>query len=296
ENRVRAIRMGKWPFQAALEAADEIGLAVVATTFAIVAVFIPVSFMSGVPGQFCKQFGISVAIAVLFSLLVARLLTPVMGAYFLKANDAKHTQSRVMTAYLKLVRWGLAHRKLAIASGVLLFVASMALAPLLPTSFVPASDRSRTTINFELPPGTRLEQTTAAAERARQLLIQHAEVTGVLAVIGGGAQLDALGTTGTAEVRAGTMTAKLVPLKKRKLSQREFEKIIEKDLRTIPGFRFHFGGGEAGESLDVILVSDNPTVLEKTAEVVERDMRTIPSIGNPSAASSLRRPELLINP
>src|SRR6202008_1240206 len=92
ENIVRHIRMGKSPLQAALEAADEIGLAVVATTLTIVAVFIPVSFMSSVPGQFFRQFGISVAIAVVFSLLVARLLTPVMGAYFLKPQKENHTQ------------------------------------------------------------------------------------------------------------------------------------------------------------------------------------------------------------
>src|SRR5262245_7271937 len=136
ENIVRHIRMGKTPYQAALEAADEIGLAVVATTFAIVAVFIPVSFMSGVPGQFFKQFGISVAIAVLFSLLVARLLTPVMGAYFLKAHDEKHTESRVMTAYLKLVRWGLAPRKPALLSRAPLLAAPLAPAPPLPNSSV----------------------------------------------------------------------------------------------------------------------------------------------------------------
>lgn len=296
ENIVRHIRMGKTPFQAALEAADEIGLAVVATTFAIVAVFIPVSFMSGVPGQFFKQFGISVAIAVLFSLLVARLITPIMGAYFLKAQPEKHTQSRVMTAYLGLVRWGLAHRKLALLSGVVLFVASMALAPLLSKSFIPASDRSRTTINFELPPGTPLEETNAAAERARELIARHAEVTGVLTIVGGGAQLDALGTSTKGEVRSGTMTVKLVPEGKRKVSQREFEKIIEAELKSIPGMRFRFGGTEAGETLDVILVSDNAAILEKVAAKVEREMATIPGVGNPAAASSLRRPEMLIHP
>jgi hydrophobe/amphiphile efflux-1 (HAE1) family protein len=296
ENIVRHIRMGKTPFQAALEAADEIGLAVVATTFAIVAVFIPVSFMSGVPGQFFKQFGISVAVAVLFSLLVARLITPVMGAYFLKPDEEDHKESRVMTAYLGLVRWGLAHRKLAILSGVLLFAGSMALAPLLPTGFIPASDRSRTTINFEMPPGTRLAETNAAAEQARQLIAQHAEVTGILTIVGGGAQMDALGTTSTAETRAGTMTVMLVPESKRKVSQREFEKLIQADLRQIPGMRFRFGGTETGEVLDVILVSDNATSLEKVATQVERELRTVPGVGNPAAASSLKRPELLIHP
>jgi multidrug efflux pump subunit AcrB len=296
ENIVRHIRMGKTPMQAALEAADEIGLAVVATTFAIVAVFVPVSFMSGIPGQFFKQFGISVAIAVLFSLLIARLLTPIMGAYFLKADTKEHPESNVMKSYLKFVQWGLAHRKLAILSGVLLFVASMALAPLLKTGFIPASDRGQTTINFELPPGTPLKETVAAAERARALIVKHPEVTGTMTVVGNGAVLDAIGSSTSGQVRAGTMTVKLVPESKRDVTQREFEKKLEADLREIPGFRFRFGGGEAGELLNVILVSDNPTALDQAAQAVERDMRTIPGVGNPAASSNLRRPEMVIRP
>jgi multidrug efflux pump subunit AcrB len=258
ENIVRHIRMGKRPFQAALNAADEIGLAVVATTLAIIAVFVPVSFMSGVPGQFFRQFGISVAIAVFFSLLVARLLTPVMGAYLLKPHASSAEQeSASMRRYLALVRWGLAHRKLAILSGVALFAGSIALAPLLPQGFIPASDRGQSTINFELPPGTPLEETAAAAERARALIARHAEVTGVLTVIGNGNAVDSLGTSTSGDVRAGTMTVKLVAESKRTVTQREFERMLGADLQSIPGFRFRFGGGEAGEALDVVLVSDN---------------------------------------
>src|SRR5262245_6588851 len=129
EKIVRHVRMGKTPMQAALEAADELGLAVVATTLAIVAVFLPVSFMSGVPGQFFKQFGISVAIAVLLSLLVARMLTPVMGAYFLKSHDHEHKPSKVMQQYLRLVRWGMKHRKLTALSGIVRLHTSMYVRP-----------------------------------------------------------------------------------------------------------------------------------------------------------------------
>jgi multidrug efflux pump subunit AcrB len=296
ENIVRHIRMGKSPMQAALEAADEIGLAVVATTLTIVAVFIPVSFMASVPGQFFRQFGISVAIAVVFSLLVARLLTPVMGAYFLKATDEVHRVSRTMQAYLRLVDWGLAHRKLALLSGGVLLVASAAMAPFLAKTFIPASDRGQTTISFELPPGTPLEETVAAAERAREIIMQHREVTGVLAVIGNGAQLDAIGTSSTGEVRAGTLTVKLVPEGKRELTQREFERLVGPELAAIPGLRVRFGGGEAGETFNLVLVSDSPAVLEKTAEAVEREMRTIAGVGNPAATSGLRRPEIAIRP
>ena len=296
ENIVRHIRMGKSPMQAALEAADEIGLAVVATTLTIVAVFIPVSFMASVPGQFFRQFGISVAIAVVFSLLVARLLTPVMGAYFLKATDEVHHESRTMKAYLRLVDWGLAHRKLALLSGGLLLLASAAMAPFLPKTFIPASDRGQTTITFELPPGSPLEETVAAAQRARQIVLQHKEVTGVLAVIGNGAQLDAIGSSSIGEVRAGTLTVKLVPEGKRSITQREFERLVGPELAAIPGLRVRFGGGEAGETFNLVLVSDNPAALEKTAEAVEREMRTIPGVGNPAATSGLRRPEIAIRP
>jgi multidrug efflux pump subunit AcrB len=296
ENIVRHMRMGKSAWQAAMDAADEIGLAVVATTLAIVAVFVPVSFMSGVPGQFFRQFGISVAIAVLISLVVARLLTPVMGAYLLKPKHEPEAEGRVMQRYLALVRWGLAHRKLAVLSGVLLFAGSTALAPLLPNSFIPASDRSMSTINFELPPGTRLADTSAAADRARQLLMQQSEVAHVLTTIGNGAQLDAMGTSGSAEERVGTLTVSLVPRTQRKLSQREFEKRVQGELRQIPGFRFRFGGGEAGEVLELILVSDDPKSLEAAAGRVEQEMRGVPGVGNPAAASSLRRPEVIVVP
>jgi multidrug efflux pump subunit AcrB len=296
ENIVRHMRMGKSAWQAAMDAADEIGLAVVATTLAIVAVFVPVCFMSGVPGQFFRQFGVSVAIAVLLSLVVARLLTPVMGAYLLKANHLPEPEGRVMKAYLRLVRWGLAHRKLAVLSGVVLFVGSIALAPLLPNTFIPASDRSMSTINFELPPGTRLADTSAAAERARQVLMQQREVAHVLTTVGNGAQLDVMGTSGSAEERIGTLTVSLVPRSQRKLSQRDFEKHVQAALRQIPGFRFRFGGGETGEVLELILVSDDPKVLEATAGRVEQEMRGVPGVGNPAAASNLRRPEVIVVP
>ncbi|WP_127996251.1 efflux RND transporter permease subunit [Piscinibacter defluvii] len=296
ENIVRHMRMGKSALQAALDAADEIGLAVVATTLAIVAVFVPVSFMSGVPGQFFRQFGISVAIAVLLSLLVARLLTPVMGAYWLKPHGAAQEDGPLMQRYLALVRWGLAHRGLSLASGVLLFAGSIALAPLLPSGFIPASDRAMSTITFELPPGATLAETSAAAAQARRVIARHPEVTGVLTTIGAGAQLDAMGSSTNAELRSGTLTLALVPPGRRTLSQREFEKRLEPELRAIPGLRFRFGGGEAGEVLDVVLVSDNPAALERAAERLEREMRSVPGVGNPAAASGLRRPEVLVRP
>ncbi|HEX5769175.1 MAG TPA: efflux RND transporter permease subunit, partial [Burkholderiales bacterium] len=208
----------------------------------------------------------------------------------------KHHTSKTMQAYLRLVQWGLAHRKLALLSGGVLLAASAAMGPFLAKTFIPASDRGQTTINFELAPGTPLEETVAAAEAMRRIIAQHKEVTGVLAVIGAGAQLDAIGTSSTGEVRAGTLTVKLLPENQRKLSQRQFERLIAPELAAVPGLRVRFGGGEAGETFQLVLVSDSPAVLDRTAEAVERAMRSIPGVGNPAATSGLRRPEIAIRP
>ena len=110
ENIMRHLRMGKTPFQAAMEAADEIGLAVIATSFTLIAVFLPTAFMSGVAGKFFVQFGWSAAIAVFFSLVVARLLTPMMAAYLLRPPKAAHDRPRWLGRYLEWAQWCLRHR------------------------------------------------------------------------------------------------------------------------------------------------------------------------------------------
>ena len=119
ENIVRHMRMGKTAYQAAIDAADEIGLAVVATTFSIVAVFLPVGLMPGIPGQFFKAFGLTVVAAVLMSLAVARLITPMVAAYFLKAHGhAQHGEGKAMDLYMKVLTWTLdsteSHRRKAL--------------------------------------------------------------------------------------------------------------------------------------------------------------------------------------
>jgi len=163
ENIVRHLRMGKPPFQAAMEAADEIGLAVIATTLTLVAVFLPTAFMGGVPGKFFVQFGISAAVAVLASLLVARLLTPMMCAYLLRPHARGPAQGAIMTGYLVAAGWCLDHRKTTAFAAILFFIGSLQLPPLLPKGFVPAADRSLTTLRLELPPGSSLEDTRRAA-------------------------------------------------------------------------------------------------------------------------------------
>jgi len=187
ENIMRHLRMGKTPYQAAMEAADEIGLAVIATTFTLIAVFLPTAFMGGVAGKFFVQFGWTAAIAVFFSLVVARMLTPMMAAYLLKPPKRDHPEPRWLAIYTGWAAWCLRHRVLTLLAAGAFFVGSFALVPLLPTGFLPPDDLSQTQVSLALAPGSTLEESLAIAEKARAIVAAHPHVKMVYTAIGGGA-------------------------------------------------------------------------------------------------------------
>ena len=171
ENIVRHMRMGKTPYQAAMEAADEIGLAVVATTMAIVAVFLPVALMPGISGQFFKNFGGTVVVSVLLSLAVARLITPMLAAHFLKDHgEAAHGDSAWIRWYMKLLNWTLANRWKTMGFGALALVATVIGYATLPVTFQPSTDTDYSQVRIELPPGTTLAQNEAVAEKVSAIL------------------------------------------------------------------------------------------------------------------------------
>ena len=298
ENISRHLRMGKTPMQAAMEAADEIGMAVIATTFALVAVFLPTAFMGGIPGLFFKQFGWTAVLAILASLVVARLLTPMMAAYLLK--PARHMGEAkdgwLMRRYLRLMRWCLSHRLLtAIASG-LFFIASIMLVTLLPTGFVPAADRAQTQINLELPPGSTLTETRAVAEQARLAVLQVKGVTGVFSSIGGGSSGDAFVPGASAEARRALLTLTTLHRTDRKESLGQLENQIRHRLELIPGARFNVGPPDTGVKMQLVLRSDDPVALLASAQQVEREMRSLKGVGNVSSSASLVRPEIIVRP
>ena len=172
ENIARHIKMGKTPYRAALEAADEIGLAVIATSFTIIAVFVPVSFMPGVPGQYFIQFGLTVAFSVFFSLMVARLITPLMAAYLMRAEDAMDdhhdNDGKLMKAYTRLVtattrKWWA--RYLTLVGAVAFLAGSLFLLSGVPGSFMPPEDSSRVVLSIELPPNATLDETDATTTK-----------------------------------------------------------------------------------------------------------------------------------
>jgi multidrug efflux pump subunit AcrB len=297
ENISRHLRMGKTPMQAALEAADEIGMAVIATTFALVAVFLPTAFMSGVPGLFFKQFGWTAVLAVLASLMVARLLTPMMAAYLLKPS--MHTEQKdgwVMQRYMHTMRWCLSHRLITAIGAGIFFVGSIMLVPLLPTGFVPPADRAQTQINLELPPGSTLAETHVVAERARVAAMQVKGIKAVFSSIGGGSSGDAFAPGAAPEARRAVLTLTTVHRSDRKESLATIESQIRQKLDAIPGAKFNVGPPDTGVKMQLVLRSEDPVALTVAAQKAERELRTLKGIGNVSSSASLVRPEIIVRP
>ncbi|MGE0797207.1 MAG: efflux RND transporter permease subunit [Lautropia sp.] len=297
ENIVRHLGLGKTPYEAAIEAVEEIGLAVVATTATLIAVFLPTAFMSGVPGLFFKQFGWTAALAVAASLLVARLLTPMMAAYLLKPVTEEPEDSWLMTRYLGWVRWCLRHRWLTALAAALFFAGSVALIPLLPTGFIPPDDLAQTQVTIELPPGSTFAQTERIAEQARVALMQDRDVRQIYTAIGGGATgSDPFAFGGVPEARKATLLLNLSPREGRESNKQQIEGRLRDAMARIPGIRATVGFGGAGEKLVIALTGDDAPSLTATANAVLREARQIPGIGNVTSTAALTRPELVIRP
>jgi multidrug efflux pump subunit AcrB len=297
ENISRHLRMGKSPLQAATEAADEIGLAVIATTFALVAVFLPTAFMSGIAGKFFKQFGWTAVLAIVASLVVARFLTPMMAAYLMKPlKHEERPDGWLMQHYMAAMRWCLRHRFATSAGAALFFVGSVALVGLLPTGFVPAADRAQTQIQVELPPGSTLRETWTLAEQARLAAQSVPHVKTVFSSVGGGSTGDAFAPGAAAEARRAVLTVTLSHRTERKESIKDIEAQIRQQLSELPGGRFQVGAMDNGVKMQIVLRSEDPVALEEAAHAAVRDLRTLKGIGAVTSSASLVRPEIIVRP
>ena len=296
ENIERHIRMGKTPYQAAMEAADEIGLAVIATTFTLIAVFLPTAFMSGIAGKFFKQFGWTAALAVFASLVVARMLTPMMAAYMMKGSNHSGEDGRIMRTYMRAAAWCVKNRWWTAVGSLVFFVGSLMLIPLLPTGFIPPDDNSQTQVNIELPPGSKLADTMATAETARQLISKVEHVKSVYTTIGGGAAgSDPFAPGGAAEARKATLTILLAERGSRPRKQ-PIENNIRAALESLPGARTKVGLGGSGEKYIIMLTGEDPLALSQAAAALEKDLRTIPGLGSVASSAALVRPEVTVRP
>ncbi|MGY4831611.1 efflux RND transporter permease subunit [Sphaerotilaceae bacterium SBD11-9] len=298
ENITRHLRMGKTPFQAAMEAADEIGLAVIATTFTLVAVFLPTAFMGGIPGKFFVQFGWTAAIAVFFSLVVARMLTPMMAAYILRKPKKEHADAAWMKIYLRWAAWCLKHRAWTLVGAAVFSIGSFALVPFLPTGFIPPDDLSQTQVTLTLPPGSTFKETYALAEQAREIVQKNPQIKMIYTAIGGGsAGADPFAPSGGGDVRKAVLTINMTHRDERRgVSKQDIESQLRAALEALPGARVKVGLGASSEKYVLVLAGEDGRVLAQHAAQVERELRTIPGIGAVTSTASLVRPELIVRP
>ena len=296
ENIVRHLGMGKSPIDAARDAAAEIGTAVIATSMTLAAVFVPVAFMPGIAGKFFREFGWTAATAVLFSLLVARLLTPMMAAYQLKAHPAPPAETALMRRYLGWVDASLRHRGRTLWMALALFVASLAMVPFIPATFIPFTDLGRSNLSLELAPGTPIEETVAVAEEARARLKSVPELKQVFTMVGSELDLGDPGRSNAGAVRKATLVLDWGPANDRDRDQKALERAARALLADLPGTKISYLSSEPGEMMQLVLSGDDPVALEAAAAAVERDLRRLKGLGSVSSSASLLRPELQIVP
>ena len=296
ENIARHLRMGKRPLDAALEAANEIGLAVIATTFTLVAVFLPTAFMGGIPGLLFRQFGVTAAVAVLASLVVARLLTPMMAAYFMKAHAVEEKDGRIMHAYMAIAKAALDHRKITMAVTAIVVAFSLSTIPFLKSGFLPASDDARTQITLTLQPGATIEQTDAATRKAADIVGKLHDVTHVFSSIGSASSGGGPDVSTTSDVGSATIVVVLTPIGERDRKQSEIENDIRQALSVLPGVRIEVGSGGNGTKLEITLASDDATALDSAGTALEEQLRTLRGIGAVTSTASRQAPEIQITP
>lgn len=290
ENIEQHLQMGKLPYQAALDGAREIGLAVVATTATIVAVFIPIAFMDGLAGQFFQSFGVTVAVSTMFSTLVATTMTPMLSAYLLKSKPPVSNASPQSNRgpYRTILKWALSHRLTTVIVAVTFFIASLQLLPYIPKGLIDSSDSGLSIINVELPPGSKLSKTTGVMQELTEIFQKQPEVTSILTTIGGDSQVN----TGIAYVN-------LVPKNQRSVSQLEFQERMRDYLSNFPGVRASFrslGGAGNSKDLSIVLKSENTEILTQTAQKLAQEMREIPGLVELVSSASLVKPEIIITP
>ncbi len=316
ENIVRHMRMGKSAYQASIDAADEIGLAVVATTFSIVAVFLPVGLMPGVSGQFFKNFGLTVVVSVLMSLAVARMITPMVAAYFLKAHgEAEHAGGRWMDLYLRVLHWSLdtakaaawrsahrdarggvppGHRLLArlrdhrvwmigVAAGALALTVGMFM--VLPGQFFPDTNADFAQVRIEMVPGTTIAQTEVVSANVARILRARPEVDSVLE-----------------RIQEGNARNFVILRKDRAITSIEFEREMTGVFQRLPDARVTFqsmsggGGGGSGRPISIMLAGSDPVALEGAATRLVEQMKGVKEIVAPRISADLRRPEVVLRP
>ncbi len=293
ENIVRHMRMGKSAYQASLEAADEIGLAVVATTFSIIAVFVPVSFMSGGMGVFFREFGLTVAMAAFFSLVVARLITPMMAAFFLSnSGHEERPPGTILNIYKDSLHWAIINPWKTIGVGLAVFIVPVGLliAGAIPAVVIPRFDNGMIQVRVEIPPGTPVLSADRVLQQMSTRIREAApEVEGVFTSMNGadGSAPDA------------TIYIQLTDRDERDRSGYAIQQVLRPVLADFPDYRSAFvqdQGGQSGSDITVQFVGQDPAAVNLAAERLAAAMNRLDSLTDVRSTSALRRPEIQIRP
>ena len=316
ENIVRHMRMGKTAYQASIDAADEIGIAVVATTFSIAAVFLPVGLMPGIAGQFFKNFGLTVVAAVLMSLAVARMITPMIAAYFLREHgEAEHANGAWMQKYTHVLEWSinrkkaeayrtrtiaergrlgflrrikarfLDHRIWIMGVGLASFLLTIVMFATTPMQFFPNTNVDFSQVKIQMVPGTTLKQTEEVTGRVVSILRDQQEVKDVLENVSEG---------------SGSLYVMLADDRVRKSQQ--FEREVAIEFQQIADAQVNFQEmqngppGGSGRDISVMLSGSDPKLLDRTALRLVEQMKGLDTLRSPRIEADLQRPELIITP
>ena len=295
ENIEKRVYVGQRPYQAAIEGADQIGLAVVATTFAIVAVFLPVAFMPGIPGQFFREFGITVSVAVLFSLVVARLLTPLMAAYFLKPKTPKE-RAPLPKIYTRSLGWALDHRIVSVIIGGIIFFLSVSLIVPLKKGLQPEGNPNYFYVNIEGPPGATIQDMRLVVARLEKLIASQPETLSIFTQVGGGGVSGGPGGfSSNAGVNKGAVVGILKPDRKARVGA--IRDRLRPLLRQIPDARATFdSSGFGSANVQVVLTSETGEGLEAAALTLQRQMRGVVGIADPRPVAPPSGVELVVRP
>jgi HAE1 family hydrophobic/amphiphilic exporter-1 len=297
ENIQKRVQAGQRPYYASMEGADQIGLAVIATTATIVVVFTPVSFMGSIPGQFFKEFGLTVAAAVLFSLLVARLLTPLLAAYFLKPVAHPHPRGELIPFYRRILEWCLSHRIATVVIGGAIFVMSLGLDVLLPSGVQPPGNPNYIFVGMQGPPGATLATMDTISRETTALFMKQPETQLVFTQIGSTAGEGFGGGGGNGSSDPSNGTATIVLKDARSSSVTQIDDRVRASLRSIPDARITFqGGGFGAAGIQILLTGQNGDVLNKAGEELEREMRNLKDIADPRPSNPPTGPEVVIRP
>jgi HAE1 family hydrophobic/amphiphilic exporter-1 len=296
ENIVRHVQMGKTPYQASLDGTQEIGLAVLATSFSIVAVFLPIGFMGGIIGKFFHEFGITIVAAVLISMFVSFTLDPMLSSLWHDPAVESHGKPKgrlnfydktigrvtgwfdrateaLAGGYQVLLRWSLHHRLATVGIALAIFVTSVLMVPLLGTEFVPKADFSETSLNFYTPVGSSLEATEAKARQVEAILREFPEVRYTLATI----------NTGNAAGKIyASLYVRLVDRKDRSRSADQLSSVLRERLKQVPGITVtHVGlldsvGGN--KQIEFSLQGPDLKELERLSRLVSERIRSVPGL------------------